>query len=228
MKNKNIIVVRNLIQCLPLDALKDAEVVANLVRSFGIVAWGPRIAGPEMQFITADNVGIAQTPDQIAKALVYLSKFTIKTFCEIGVYHGGNFLFCSEYLRRFAPDIQCLGVDPTGFLDADIKEIIDKEVWLSFKSVTSDGIPGMAFDFVFIDADHVTPWITKDWENVGQYAKICGFHDLQDPGWPDVPKFWETLKGDKKKVMVEFLDDPSGCLTHGIGIIHAKEGKVTE
>jgi hypothetical protein len=29
MKNKNIIAVQNLIRCLPLDALKDADVVAN-------------------------------------------------------------------------------------------------------------------------------------------------------------------------------------------------------
>lgn len=228
MKNKNIITVRNLIRCLDVDSLKNPEVVANLVRAFGIVAWGPQTSGPEKQFINSDNVGIAQTPDQIAKALVYLSQFKINSFCEIGVYHGGNFLFCSEYLRRFNPDIQCFGIDPTNYLDADIREVIEKEVWLIFKSITSEDIKGNEFDFVFIDADHVTPWPEKDYENVGQHAKICGFHDLQDPGWPDVAAFWETLKGNKKKVMVEFLDDLSGCNTHGIGIIHDKEGKLSE
>lgn len=39
--------------------------------------------------------------------------------------------------------------------------------------------------------------------------------------WSDVGKFWNTLT-DKKMVKVEFLDDPSGCNTHGIGIIHRK------
>jgi len=224
--NKNIIVTRNLIRCLDLNNLKNPEVVTNLVRCFGIVAWPGQPTGPEAQFIVP--VGMGQTPPQIAKALIYLSQFKINSFCEIGVYQGGNFLFCSEYLRRFNPDIQCFGIDPTNSLDADIREIIEKEIWLRFRSVTSEDIKGKAFDFVFIDGDHVAPWPANDYENVGQYAKICGFHDLQEPSLPDVVAFWETLKADKKKKMVEFLDDLSGCSTHGIGIIHAKEGKSAE
>ena len=210
----------NIMRSLDLSSLKNPEVVANIVRAFGIVAWGPRTAGPETQYIVP--AGIAQTPDQIAKALVYLSKFKINSFCEIGVYHGGNFLFCSEYLRRFNPEIRCIGVDPTNHLDAEVRCVIEREMFLSFKSLTSDQVAGEVFDFVFIDGDHIAPWPAKDYENVGRHAKICGFHDLQDPGWPDVAAFWQTLKGDKKKVMVEFLDDLSGCSTHGIGIIHDK------
>lgn len=221
MKNKNIIVVRNLIRCLDLESLRNAEVVVNLVRAFGIMPWGTKTTGPEVDFIGKEGAAIGQTPDQIAKALVYLSQFKIDSFCEIGVMHGGNFLFCSEYLRRFNPSIQCLGVDPTNYLDPEIREIIEREMWLTFKSVTSDGIASMAFDFVFIDADHTAPWPAKDYENVGRHAKICGFHDLQDPLWPDVAAFWATLKGAKKEKL-EFLDDPSGCSTHGIGIINEK------
>ncbi len=221
MKNKNIIVVQNLLRCLDLESLRNSEIVANLIRAFGIMNWGPNTAGPEIAFINQGGASIGQTPDQIAKALVYLSKFRIDSFCEIGVMHGGNFLFCSEYLRRFNPGIQCLGIDPTNYLDAEIREIIEKEMWLTFKSVTSDQISGQVFDFVFIDADHTTSWIEKDWENVGRHAKICAFHDLQDPLWPDMAAFWTTLK-DKKKEKVEFLNDPSGCKTHGIGIIYDK------
>jgi hypothetical protein len=223
MKNKNIPAVQNLIRCLPLDSLKNPEVVANLVRAFGIVAWGPRTIGPEVRFINPDNAGIAQTPDQIAKCLVYLSQFKINSFCEIGIYFGANLLFCSEYLRRFNPDIKCLGVDPTGFLDSDIKELIDKEIWITLKPMTSEDLKGEKFDYVFIDGDHVQPWVQMDWQNLGQHAKICGFHDLQDPGWPDVAQYWNTLKGNKDKVMVEFLDDLSNMKTHGIGIIHNKD-----
>jgi hypothetical protein len=221
MKNKNTTVVRNLIQCLDLESLRNPEVVANLVRAFGIMPWGPNTTGPEVDFIGTTGAQIGQTPDQIAKALVYLSRFKIDSFCEIGVMHGGNFIFCSEYLRRFNSDIKCMGVDPTNYLDSEIREIIEKEMWLTFKSVTSDEIAGMSFDLVFIDADHVAPWPAKDYENVGREAKICVFHDLQDPLWPDVAAFWAALKGAKKE-KVEFLDDPSGCSTHGIGIIHEK------
>lgn len=222
MNNKNIIAVQNLLRCVDLASLKNPEVAANLVRAFGIMNWGPATTGPEARFIGSSGAAIGQTPDQIAKALVYLSQFKIESFCEIGVMHGGNFLFVSEYLRRFNPDIQCLGVDPTNHLDPEIRAIIEKEMFLTFKSVTSEQIAGQAFDFVFIDGDHTDPWPGRDYENVGRHAKVCGFHDLQDPLWPDVAALWEGLKGNKKKVAVEFLDDPSGCRSHGIGIIHDK------
>ena len=71
MKNKNIIAVQNLIRCLPINALEDAEVVANLVRAFGIVQWGPDAFGEDEKFKNAsvEMAGIYQTPNQIAKAL---------------------------------------------------------------------------------------------------------------------------------------------------------------
>lgn len=222
MRNKNIIAVQQLIRTLDIQSLRNPAVVANLVRAFGIVAWGPRTIGPEVQFINPDNIGIAQTPDQIAKMLVYLSQFKINSFCEIGNYHGANIFFCSEYLRRFNPDIKCFGFDPTDFIDSEIGEAINKETWITLKKLTSEDVKGEKFDFVFIDGDHVQPWVQRDWQNLGVHAKICGFHDLQDPGWPDVAKFWDYLKGNKDKVMVEFLDDQSNMKTHGIGIIHDK------
>ncbi len=221
MKNKNIVVVQNLLRNLPLAVLKDAEVVANLVRAFGIMDWG-HTSGPEARFI-GQGATLGQTPDQIAKLLVYMSAFKLDSFCEIGIYYGANFLFCSEYLRRFNPGIQCLGIDPTGLLDDEILIIINTEMWLIHKSVTSDEIKGQAFDFVFIDAEHNAPWPKKDYENLGQYAKFCAFHDLQEPLWPDVGVLWETLKKVPGKAMVEFLDDPSEQKTHGIGLIYNKE-----
>jgi len=221
MKNKNIIAVQNLLRCLSLESLKNLEVVTNLVRAFGIMYW-PSASGPEVAFIQQQGAGLAQTPSQIAKTLVYLSRFRINSFCEIGVYFGGNFLFCSEYLRRFNPDIHCTGIDPGNYLDSEIRAIIEQETWLNFKSCTSDEIAGMGFDLIFLDGDHTTPWITRDWVNVGQIAKICAFHDLQEPTCPDVGMFWATLQNEKK-VKVEFLDDPSGQNIHGIGIIHERK-----
>jgi len=133
-------------------------------RSYGIVAWGPRTIGPEVQFINPDNIGMAQTPDQVAKMLVYLSQFKINSFCEIGIYHGANLLFCSEYLRRFNPDIKCFGVDPTNYLDPDIRDFIGKELYITLKSMTSEDMKGEKFDFVFIDGDHVQPWSQQDYQ----------------------------------------------------------------
>lgn len=226
MKNKNIIVVQNLIRCLSLDSLKNYEVVSNLVRAFGIVQWGPNAFGKDEVFknLTSDSAGIYQTPDQIAKALVYLSDFDIKTYLEVGVFQGGNFLFVSEYLRRFNPSIRCIGVDPTGYLNGEIQAIIEKEIFVSFKSITTDAIVGQEFDLVFIDGEHTKEWINWDWNNVGKQAKICMIHDIQEPSCSDIVDFWAKLKSSKKKI-VEFLDCTSETPSQGIGIIHNEDGK---
>ena len=223
MKNRNVILIQNLLRSLDLESLRNPEVISNLVRIFGIMPWGPSTTGPEAQYINPGGIAaIGQTPDQIAKALVYLSKFKIESFCEVGVCYGGNFFFMSEYLRRFNPTIQCTGVDPTMNPDSDIREIIDLSDWMRHLSLTSNQIAGREYDLVFIDGDHVAPWPENDWNNLGKQAKICMFHDLQEPIWPDVAAFWITIKGLKGKVTMEYLDDPSGRSTHGIGLIHDK------
>jgi hypothetical protein len=229
MKNKNIITVRNLIRCLNIDNLRNYEVVSNLVRTFGIMPWvhtGMPLSGPEEIFVNPTGMAaIGQTPNQIAKALVYLSDFKIHSFCEIGICYGGNFLFMSEYLRRFNPDIECTGVDPSDYLDSEVKEIIDAEGWLHYEKVISDEIAGRKFDLVFIDADHTKEWIVRDYDNVGRYAHICMFHDVQETLWPDAVVEWNKLKSITDKEVMEFLDCEVGFTTHGIGMIHDRELK---
>lgn len=225
MKNKNIIVVQNLLRCLDLESLKNSEVVANLVRAFGIVQWGPDAFGEDEKFknASADMAGIYQTPNQIAEALVYLSQFEINSFLEIGTFQGGNFIFMSEYLRRFNPGIKCLGIDPTEFLNDEIRAIIETEIFLSFKTITSDQlIDQEEFDLVFIDGDHTAEWVKRDFENVGQYAKICMIHDIQEWSCQDIGEFWTTIKGKKA---IEFLDYTSEKPSQGIGIIIKKKDK---
>lgn len=219
MKNKNIIAVRNLLRCLDTKSLRNSEVIANLVRAFGIVQWGPNVFGEDEMFKnpTVDMAGIYQTPDQIAKALVYLSEFEINSYLEIGIFQGGNFIFVSEYLRRFNPDIECLGIDPTQYLNDEVRAVIETEMFLTFKSITSDHLAGKEFDLVFIDGEHTGGWVKRDYENVGKFAKICMFHDVQESSCPEVIQFWESIK-DKKSVM--FLDCISNQPTQGIGIIH--------
>jgi hypothetical protein len=222
--NRNIKPVLNILRTLDVASLKNYEVVANLVRLFGIMPWvlAGTVEGPEVEYVNPPYVAaIGQTPDQIAKALVYLSDYKINSYCEIGIYYAGNFLFVSEYLRRFNPGIQCLGVDPNNYVSQEIRERVELSDWMRFATVTSEQIVGRKFDLVLIDGDHSAPWPGKDWENVGKYANICMFHDLQDSLWPDVVAFWGTLKGKK----VEFLDTWEGRVTHGIGLIHNKEVK---
>jgi len=232
LKNKNIIAVQNLIRSLDIQSLKNPTVVANLVRAFGIVQWGPEVFGDDERFKNTATfmAGIYQTPDQIAKCLVYLSDYPINTYLEVGIFQGGNFLFVSEYLHRFNPNIRCIGIDPTSasFMNDEIQSAIEKEVWITFKPITSDFIHGCEFDLAFIDGDHTPEWIARDWNNVGQFAKICIIHDIQETTCQACVDFWADLKKLKKKT-VEFLDCTSPVPTQGIGVVHnqkiEKEGK---
>lgn len=222
MENKNIIAVRDLIRCLDISSLKNPDVVAHLVRAFGLVQWGPPVFGKDEKFKNPSTLmaGIYQTPDQISQALVYLSDFEIKTYLEIGVFQGGTFLFMSEYLKRFNPDIKCLGLDPTNYLNAEIREETELSEWMRMIAVTSDKLSGRVFDLVFIDGDHSAEWLAIDWESVGKAAKICMLHDIQEKSCPDVVAIWETLKKIKGKTTKEFLSHQALYPLQGIGIIH--------
>lgn len=225
MTNKNIIAVTSLIRRLGVESLKDPDVVADLVRSFGLVQWGPPVFGADEVFknTTEQMAGIYQTPCQLGRALVYLSEFKIDSYLEIGVFQGGCFLFVSEYLRRFNPGIVCLGIDPTNYLNPEVREIIELSDWMKFAGVTSDKLRGRKFDLVFIDGAHENGWTRADWENVGKNAKVCMFHDVQETSCPEVVAFWDELKQDKKKTAVEFLECQTDVPLHGIGIITGKE-----
>lgn len=227
MQNKNIIVVTNLIKLLDKETLRNHDVVVNLIRAFGIVHWGLPVFGEDEAWknTSQDAAGIYQTPTQLAKALIYLSGFEINSYAEIGVFQGGNFLFVSEYLRRFNPEIVCVGIDPTNFLNPEVKEYIDSNAsWMTFKAATSEDVKGGKFDLVFIDGNHDGGWVIKDWENLGKHAKICMIHDIQETSCPEVVAFWNDL--DKKgKEVVECLDHSSPVPLQGIGIIHSKKIK---
>jgi hypothetical protein len=223
--NRNIKPVLNILRTLDVASLKNYEVVANLVRLFGLMPWvlpGMGLQGPEVEYVNPTYVAaIGQTPNQIAKALVYLGDYKINSYCEIGLYYAGTFLFVSEYLRRFNPEIKCLGVDPNNHVSPEIREMVELSDWMRFATVTSEQIVGRKYDLVFIDGEHTAPWPGKDWDNVGKYSDICMFHDIQDELWPDAGALWRTLKGKK----VEFLDTWEDRATHGIGLIHVREVK---
>lgn len=220
MRNKNILAVRNLIGCLDMESLRNPEVVANLVRAFGIVKRQPPFGEDEIfKNNTPSEGGIYQVPDQIAEALVYLSKFNIDSYLEVGIFHGGNFLFVSDYLSRFNPNIKCIGIDLIKeYLNDEIDSVIKSEDRYEFHRETSFNFIGKRFALVFIDGNHALRWVRKDWENVGQYADICMFHDIDEPRCKGPVYFWKELKKsfpDRKAV--EFISKEPLC---GIGVIH--------
>jgi hypothetical protein len=70
---------------------------------------------------------------------------------------------------------------------------------------------------VFIDADHSYEGISTDYYNLGQYAKMVMFHDINDDRCPGVVKFWNEIKEGKK--YKEFKYQTNNENVHGIGIL---------
>lgn len=228
MLNKNIVSVTNLIKLLDVESLKNEEILINLIRSFGLVQWGPPVFGTDETWKnnSTDMAGIYQIPKQLAQALIYLSNKKITSYCEIGVFQGGNFVFVSEYLRKFNPEIKCTGIDPTNYLNPEIRSYIDGNDWMQFKSCTSDDIVGEKFDLVLIDGNHVDGWVEKDWNNLGRYANICMIHDIQELSCQDVIDFWNKKKTEYENK--EFTFYPTEMPTMGIGIIYPDKVKTYE
>ena len=81
------------------------------------------------------------------------------------------------------------------------------------------------FDLIFIDGDHSYNSVKKDWENVGQYADIIAFHDIDDKDCPGVVKFWKDLKptAEKDFDIIEYIEPTEGRNLMGIGVLTRKK-----
>jgi len=78
------------------------------------------------------------------------------------------------------------------------------------------------FDACLIDANHLLPYVTKDWQNYGPMARLVAFHDIawqMHPGRKsktpiEVPQFWNSIKGGYRyqEIKLEPRDNGIGVL----------------
>ena len=185
--------------------------ILNVITDFGIVHEDRAPYGEWNRFMVKD-LGIYQTPGQLADAVKELLKHKIESYLELGVYHGGNFLFLSSILKAKNPKCECIGIDlDSRFLHPALKDKLD------VRNGTSKDVKGISFDLVHIDADHQYHSVKEDWENVGKYAKICMFHDINDDTCPGPKQLWNEIKEGRN--YKEFTYQTEGKGVHGIGII---------
>jgi len=156
-----------------------------------------------------------QISSQLADALIFLSRWKIDTFLEIGTFNGNNTCFMVAYLKRFNPNIKVITLDivdrKAQFYSLPIQQILK----------TSDSVSGQYYDLCFIDADHSLPAATKDYMNVGRHSKLCMFHDINDDYHknPDPGRLWRSLKSTEPyNQFHEFIDGDKGLNMMGLGI----------
>jgi hypothetical protein len=170
------------------------------------------------------NVGIWQQPDELAAFLCFVQRYDVRSFLEIGTFHGQTFQLLSDFLTTLCPETQCCTVDlvkhPQCVPDSRYR----------YHLGTSADFKGQIFDLVFIDGDHSAAASRADYENVGRHARLCAFHDIDDEfiarDYPDggCPQTWREVKAEKANThdIFEFVAADKPCRNMGIGLLVRK------
>lgn len=166
-----------------------------------------------------------------------LAQENIQSYLEIGSKFGGSLMRVAGSL---VPGARVVSVDlPRGTKmwpqsEAELKASIDRlrlngfDAHLIWGDSTAPEVVERVralgpFDAIFIDANHTTPFLVKDWANYGPMGRIIAFHDInwhRAPEWVgtriDVPEFWDEIKADYRHQ--EFRLCPTGK-NNGIGVL---------
>ena len=167
---------------LKIKTTKDTSMFyfRDLIRDLGIYDDGREVYFEENKYINPRSE-IWQEPSQFGSLLSFLSNQKINTYCEIGPFKYWSFVLICAALSRNSKNIKALGVDYMHNPCLEITQIL-KKLNIEHTHYTRDShyIKNRAFDLVFIDADHSYEGVKTDWINVGQFSKICLFHDIND------------------------------------------------
>lgn len=154
------------ISAAPCNLLQNASFVADVVRAIGLVN-DPRgcalYGAHDCMHVVRDGhgttAGVYQSPNQIAKALIALSRLGIATYLEVGIHAAWTTALMTAYLDRFAVGLRRgWAVDiNVGLVDNATRTMLKRRstsVHLrhelpSLLSTAADGI-----DLCFIDGSH--------------------------------------------------------------------------
>lgn len=111
---------------------------------------------------------------------------------------------CVAELKRLGYDTHLLLADSTAKATVELVKVLGP------------------FDACLIDANHLLPYVTKDWQNYGSISRLVAFHDIawkMHPGRRsktpiEVPQFWESIKGAYRheEIKLEPRDNGIGVL----------------
>lgn len=177
----------------PPGSLDDPAAIEAMIQRFGLFPDGRPLYGAPYNRWKNPKAGLWQQPNQLAPFLADLRDRPIASYLEVGAFQGWTFCFITAWLWRRNPDLRAVALDPEPwFTDWDrVAPLLPIER----VQATTEAVAGQAFDLVLIDGNHDYDQVRADWERVGQYAKLCAFHDIQDrdvarlPGG-GVPALW--------------------------------------
>lgn len=168
--------------------------------------------------IIRDNVGgllMWQYPNQFSKFLVFLSKFKIHSYMEIGVRTGGTFLTVCSYLEKMNPKFKrSIAIDINETPLTKFIEMCKPNHSMEFHQMDSKSEEFHEFsknnpvDCVFIDGDHSYEGVKNDFACIQETAKIICIHDIYNDLCPDIMVYWNELKNTmyEKYDFYEFIE----------------------
>lgn len=208
--------------------MKDRNSIIEDIKNTGLhIDSRGNIYGPEYKLYVSLRGGLWQKPNEIADLLMLLQTQTIRTFLNIGTFNGATFNFISDFLNTIG-DTVCITVDPYKYEPnphgVENSEPLYKIIPYIYVTGTSNNFKDEYFDFVFIDGLHRYDALQLDWDNVGKYANIIAFHDINDQDCPDVIRFWKDLVPLVKEdfTVYEFIEPTPNRNLMGIGVLIRK------
>jgi hypothetical protein len=184
--------------------LLDPARLADLMIDCGLAAdlldegqWLP----PQLAARAGRGLRLFQNPMQFAPYLVYLAGRGITSYLEIGVFHGGTFVFTVEYLARFNPVVRAVAVDinPSPLVAAYLDfgpGAASLEFWRT-DSASPEFLARLGpagFDLALIDGCHGYLYVRNDF--LTMHLRRTGhiaFHDIANDPTPGVRACWLEL-----------------------------------
>ncbi|MFM2062290.1 MAG: hypothetical protein RLZZ507_1960 [Cyanobacteriota bacterium] len=179
------------------EELANRDFLLDKIKTYGCAYQGWELYSPYQEYLNASDYGPLQIPTELADFLIYVIQKKPASFLEIGVMYGGFSVLCCAVLSKFNTNFKytCLDIEDN-FRD-----------WEYFSSIlplekaipaTSADFIGKKFDVVYIDADHSYHGMKRDFLNVGRYAKVCAFHDINASEYDHLDggtrRCWNELK----------------------------------
>jgi len=219
--SKNQILIEE-VSKLDLNNIKDTDII-DIVCNYGLCVEDRGAYGEWNKYMVynRNEESMFQTPKQIADTILELLKHDINTYCEVGIFKGGSHLLITSMLKLKNPNLQSVGID---IQDRHLTENIKK--YINLHIGTSEDFKKQKFDLVFIDGDHSYEGVSTDYNNLGQYANIVMFHDINDTTCPGVVQFWNEVKVGKKYKEFTYQTNNEGI--QGIGLLFNEYNKYPE
>jgi hypothetical protein len=205
--------------------LRSFDWLVGLIREVGLVPipeFEVTYEGEE-DHLNASQQGVIQLPREFARYLLLAAEIKPATYLEIGCFNGATASLATAYLQRFNAALQATTIDlwPSFIFYHEVRDLIPLRYLVG---KTSYDFAGQVFDAVFIDGDHSFDWAWADYQNVGRSARLCGFHDVNNAPYRDLPLagvcgVWEMLKRQEEPgvELHEIFEHPSAEIM-GIGV----------